>query len=75
MAQLLTRIKKLESRLADGKPPGFVWAAVLTEIEPGRFRFDFPEHMRGQFATREQVDKIPMIVVDFFNGKMKGRAI
>lgn len=68
------RLRRLEKTQAAKRPPGFVWAAVLTETAPGVYAFDFPERLRGKTATREEIDRmrIPMILCDFLNGNSKG---
>lgn len=75
MNNIQRRIERLEAKAGASKPPGFIWAALFTEVTPGIFRFDMPEEMRGKTATRQEIEDmhIPMILVDFLNGKTKGR--
>ena len=69
------RVERLEAIAGASKPPCFIWAALFTEVTPGVFRFDLPEEMRGKTVTRQEIEEmhIPMILVDFLNGKTKGR--
>lgn len=72
-----SRLRKLEARRGVQKPRDFIWAALLTEVTPGSFAFDTPEHMQGRVVSREQLDamEIPCLVVSFLSGTMKGRSL
>lgn len=71
---VIDRIRRLERERSAKRPQDFVWGAVLTEVSPGLYAFDFPEHWRGRTARAQEIDNmhIPFVQCDFLNGKSKG---